>query len=144
MENFSQATATQADLQIALYLVPIGLPQVQIVIDNTVVFDDVMTSATYLEQRHDLLRPISIWIELRDKEYNLEHETAILVERFDINKIPLIPDMTQHFVYQNDRGWTSPTNYLGFNGIWRLNTVDCFYRWWHTQSGQGWLLLPST
>jgi hypothetical protein len=143
MKNFLEATATRADLQISLHLKPIGAPFVQVIIGNYPVYDGVITAPTRIEHRHDLLHPLILSIKLSGKEYSLEHETAIVVDKIYINKISLVPEMTHHFCYDNDHGWTAPTSYIGFNGIWKLDTVDCFYRWWHTQSGQGWLLAPT-
>lgn len=142
MKNFSEATATKSDIEISLHLRPIGEPCVRVKVCDIVIVDDVIKCDTEFKHCHDLLTPLDFSIELYDKKYSLEFETAIIVDKMMIDGISIIPEMSHLFEYVNDHDFTEPTCYLGFNGIWRLDTKDCFYQWWHQQSGQGWLLKP--
>jgi len=122
---------------------PIGLPWAKIDINGTTIMSGIMTETTYLTHLTDASVPLVLSIELKHKQYSLDHETAIVVDRLDVDSISIVPEMTHRFCYENDHSFTSPTSYLGFNGIWKLDTGDCFYRWWHRCSGQGWLLEPT-
>lgn len=143
MKNFSQATAIDHSLKVLICLQPVGQPWVRVGLGQKNVLDQIIDQPTQLVYYCDLLTPLDICVELKHKTYSLEHETAIIVDRLDVDLISLVPKMTYCFVYDNDHEFLSPTNYLGFNGTWRLNTAIPFYRWWHQQSGQGWLLEPT-
>jgi hypothetical protein len=90
----------------------------------------------------DLLEPIVLEIMLHKKSYNQNPQTAIHLLSVRFDDFELLPNHTHHASYDNDHGWDEPTNYLGFNGIWRLQTQEPFYTWYHRISGQGWLLKP--
>lgn len=144
MKNFSEVTATRPDIKISLHLRPIGSPHARIIISDQTLFDGIIESDLCLEHDHDLLTPLDFSIELRDKKYSLEYETAIIVDKILVDDISIIPELSHLFHYENDHDFTDPTCYLGFNGIWSLGTSDCFYRWWHQATGQGWLLEPTS
>lgn len=143
MKTFSEATATRLDIAISIHLIPIGEPKIQVMINDDILFDDILRSPIHLNYQHGLLEPLDFSIQLCDKKYTLEYETAIIVDKVMIDGISMIPEMTHHFHYENDHGFSDPTSYIGFNGIWKLDTRECFYRWWHQVSGQGWLLYPT-
>lgn len=143
MKNFSEVTATRSRLKIALWLRPVGEPWAVIKSCDDLIFNGIIKDDICLDVDHDLMTPLSLSIELKDKTYSLDHETAIIVNKITVDDISIIPEMSHHFHYENDHGFTDPTCYLGFNGIWRLDTQQCFYRWWHRATGQGWLLSPT-
>jgi hypothetical protein len=81
----------------------------------------------------------SIEIELSNKHYTLEYETAVIIKQLSVDNIDLLSKVYLAD-YVNDHNNTSPTSYLGFNGKWTLTFDKPFYRWLHQHSGQGWLL----
>jgi hypothetical protein len=92
----------------------------------------------------DVLDHIDISIGMRDKIYSAEKETAILIDSIKIDGFEIVPSWTQLAEYINERNFTGPTSYLGFNGTWRLSIQEPFYQWKHRITGQGWLLHPTT
>lgn len=144
MKNFSEATATKPQIKISLCIRPVGEPHTRIKICDNLIFDGIISSRLYLEHLHDLLMPLDFSIELRDKTYTLDQETAVIVDEILVDGISIVPEMSHYFRYENDHGFREPTCYLGFNGVWSLNTGVCFYRWWHEVTGQGWLLEPTS
>ena len=95
-----------------------------------------ITQSYYL----DLLNPFTFEIELMNKDYNIDNKTAVIIRRLSVDNISIIPEYTQHAVYNNDHGFTDPTNYLGFNGKWTLTFDRPFYQWLHQARSQGWLI----
>jgi len=90
-----------------------------------------------------LLEPVSIKILMFNKQYSELHETGIAIELLQIDQINLAPNYSQQISYVNDQQQPIQAFYLGYNGIWRFNIDEPFYRWWHRVSGQGWLLEPA-
>jgi hypothetical protein len=88
----------------------------------------------------DPLTPFTVIIELMNKNYNSDNETAVIIRRLCIDNISIIPEYTQYAEYNNDHGFTDPTNYLGFNGKWTLTIDRPFYQWLHQARSQGWLI----
>jgi len=88
----------------------------------------------------DLLTPFSIIIEIHNKVYTTEYETAVVVRRLSVDNILIIPEYTHCAIYDNDHNYTDPTNYLGFNGKWALTFDRPFYQWLHQAKSQGWLI----
>jgi hypothetical protein len=130
MKTYSDLTDT--DIQIDLQLKLIGNPEF-------------LVNGSRLPQNNlrycvDLLKPFSIVIELYNKHYTSEYETAVIIEKLLIDNIEIIPKYDYLAEYDNDHGFKNPTNYLGFNGKWSLTIDRPFYHWLHQHSGQGWLL----
>jgi len=88
----------------------------------------------------DLLTPFSIVIELMNKDYNNDNETAIIIRRLLVDNIDIIPRYTHFAEYNNDHAYKDPTNYLGFNGKWTLIFDRPFYQWLHQATAQGMLI----
>ena len=88
MRNFLEATATRVQLKIALDLRPIGNPCVRVSLGENVLLDGSMSMPLHLEYSHDLLKPLRFTLELSNKEYSQEHETAVIVERFFVDNVP--------------------------------------------------------
>lgn len=93
--------------------------------------------------RIDLLDPVNLEIELLDKNYDVDHTTAVIVASVSVDHEELMPRFCHLAHYENDKGQGGATDHLGYNGVWRFVMDDCFDRWWHRQSGQGWLLEPA-
>lgn len=105
---------------------------------QTELFD---SSITY-EFVTGLLSPLGIDIGMKNKQYSNERETAIVITSLTIDNFEIIPNWTNLAKYVNDHNETTPTSYLGFNGVWTLDIPDPFYHWKHRITGQGWLLQP--
>jgi hypothetical protein len=88
----------------------------------------------------DLLTPFSVIIELHNKVYTTEYETAIIIKRLSVDNVSIIPKYTHLAKYDNDHGFKDPTSYVGFNGKWALTFDRPFYQWLHQAQNQGWLI----
>jgi hypothetical protein len=88
-----------------------------------------------------LTDPLEFSIELRNKDYNRE-SSALRVQQFSLDHWEFVPDKTQLFEYINDHNYSDPTNYICFNGVWRLAINCSYYRWRHEHTGSGWYLEP--
>lgn len=75
-----------------------------------------------------------IYFVIQLQEFN-EGTSGIEIERFTVNDLEVLPKY-QH--YADPR-----TNYIDKLGVWRLRIPHPFYTWYHTVTGQGWLLNPS-
>ena len=132
MKNYSDLQDT--DLCLAIELELVGQPEFTVCVDSTV--------STQVVQRYylDLLKPFSIIIELHNKVYTTEYETAVIIKRLSVDNISIIPEYTYLAEYDNDHGFTDPTSYIGFNGKWILTFDRPFYQWLHQAQNQGWLI----
>ena len=93
-----------------------------------------------IEVYENLLQPFAIIIELKNKIYDKDNQTAVIIRSLQIDGIDLVPRFDYLAEYVNDHGNNNPTNYLGFNGKWTLTFDRPFYQWLHQATGQGWLL----
>ena len=135
MKNYSDLQDTKLKLDIELET--IGNPDFTLsVITN---FTDTVApnDQTYYL---DSLTPFSIVIELRNKVYTTEYETAVNIKQIAVDNISVIPEYTHYAEYNNDHGFITPTNYVGFNGKWTLTFDRPFYQWLHGAKNQGWLI----
>jgi hypothetical protein len=130
MKTYSELTDT--DIRIDIELERIGDPK--FLINRSALEQNNLTY--YVE----LSRPFSIIIELYDKHYTTEYETAVIIKQLSIDNIKIIPTYDYLAEYVNDHGNNNPTSYLGFNGKWTLQINRPFYQWLHQVTGQGWLL----
>jgi|694.fasta_scaffold40585_2 hypothetical protein len=141
MNKFLELLATEKTLDVVLILRPIGCPQLQVTINNQVLYHNQLNESIVLQHRVPLLDPLTVTVTLSDKVYG-QTETAVVIEQLDIDSFSIVPAWTQTAKYSNDHNYCDPTNYLGFNGSWVLATDIPFYQWKHTVTGQGWLLQP--
>jgi len=130
MKTYSELTDT--DIQIDLQFELIGNPE--FTVNGSALTQD------NLIYHVDLLSPFSVVIELYNKHYTTEYETAVIIKRLLIDNIDIMGQYDYLAEYDNDHGFKNPTNYLGFNGKWTLTIDRPFYHWLHLHSGQGWLL----
>jgi hypothetical protein len=130
MKNYSDLTDTEIRIDIQFEL--IGKPEFRV--NGSV---QTQNNFTYCV---DLLTPFSVAIELYNKHYTTEYETAVIIKRLSIDNIEMIPKYDYLAEYINDHNHNNPTNYLGFNGKWSLTIDRPFYQWLHLHSGQGWLI----
>jgi hypothetical protein len=145
MKNYSDLQATNYTLDVCVELAPVGTPDVIVNITNMDGVVDTYSAAalidpvklTYSLGLRDLF---SIEIELRNKTYTLEHETAVIVQRITVDSIDIVPVFDRLARYDNDHGYVDPTSYLGFNGKWTLAIDRPFYQWIHQHTAQGLLV----
>jgi len=134
MNNYSDLQDIDTTLKLSIDLNLIGNP------DYTIRINNIIDNNIIINKQLPLLKPIVVEIELRNKIYTSEYETAVLVKSLSIDNINIIPTYTQLVDYVNDRDFIDPTNYLGFNGKWTLTINRPFYHWLHQVQAQGWLL----
>jgi hypothetical protein len=120
-----------------LELEPVGNPDISVSVDDFRK-DYLLSDNKIIDYQIDLLKPFSVVIELRNKQYILDYETAVVV-KLSIDNIDIIPKYDYLAEYDNDHDYHTPTSYLGFNGKWTLTFDRPFYHWLHENSGQGWL-----
>ena len=147
MNQFSDLLAIDRSISVRITLIPIvqnGAPCVRIICNDCVLFDNQLLGEETWMTGVDLLNAIDLSIELADKKYSAENETAVVIKSIMIDGFEIVPTWTHLATYQNDQNNTDPTSYLGFNGIWRLQISEPFYRWQHRITGQGWLLEPTS
>jgi hypothetical protein len=117
-------------------------PVIKLLINNIVLFDGPATQAIVIEQLKSLTDRVQIEIYLQDKKYSSEHETALVIKSINFDGFELVPVYISRAIYINDHNYEQPTNYMGFNGCWKLDIDRPFYQWLHGATNQGWLLKP--
>ena len=137
MKRYSDLLAIDTRLNLRLELEPVGTPDISVTVDDCQQ-DYLLTNTQLIDHKIDLLQPFSITVELRNKHYSLDYETAVIV-RLSVDGINIIPKYDYLAKYDNDHDYHAPTSYLGFNGKWTLTFDQPFYHWLHLHSGQGWL-----
>jgi hypothetical protein len=139
MKNYLDLQAIDQRLHCRLELMPVGTPEVSVSINGTYGGGKLFKSVIF-DVAVDLLKPFSIEIELKNKIYTTDYETAVIIQLLQIDNINLVPKFDYLATYHNDHNNTNPTHYLGFNGKWTLTFDRPFYQWLHQATGQGWLL----
>ena len=134
MNRFSELQAIDQFVNVAVKLTPVGQPHAPGV--------RVTLNGDQLQHSEQMSTPIELEIELFGKQYLGGEETAVVVDSVAIDGFEIVPNYTHLVQYTNDHNYTQPTNYIGFNGVWRLVINKPFYRWRHHATGQGWLLEP--
>jgi hypothetical protein len=137
MKRYSDLLGIDTRLNLKLELEPIGIPDVSVTIANYQQ-DYLLSDNRIIDYTIDLLQPFSVIIELRNKQYSLDRETAVII-RLSVDDIDIVPKYDYLADYVNDHDDHNPTSYLGFNGKWTLTIDRAFYHWLHVHSGQGWL-----
>ena len=140
MKNYSELLATDTLIPITIEVEPVGSPEVQLIINDNIINYSVLTNSIIITDFAQLLSPITVSVELINKHYTLEYETAVVIKRLSIDNINLIPEYDYLAEYSNDHNNNNPTHYLGFNGKWTLTIDRPFYQWLHLAQAQGWLL----
>lgn len=140
MKTYSDLQDIDQSIDIKINLHPVGRPNVQTKINQSSTDFIGLTRPMVIDYRVGLLDNIDIVIELYDKEYDIDNETAVIIDNISVDNINIIPRFDYLAKYINDHNNNNPTSYLGFNGTWRLNIGRPFYHWLHEHTGQGWLL----
>lgn len=145
MNSFSDLSDIEPTLLFQIKIRPIYQsrpPCIEIGLNHTALFSGELTSTWFHQTNLALLDPLVFEVRLLDKVYDLEDETAVVVDMLEIDDFALVPHYNHIFQYENDHGFTYATAYVGFVGTWRLMIDEPFYRWRHRVTGQGWLLEP--
>jgi hypothetical protein len=140
MNTFSDLQAIDLDLDLALRVQPMGNPLLKISINHDVVYHGRLTHLLEIRRQLLLLQPFAVTVELLDKDYHSNQETAVVIEQLTIDGFELIPRWNHLSTYDNDHQRSQPTHYLGFVGTWSLLVDRPFYQWHHQAANQGMLL----
>lgn len=140
MKTYSDLLATDSKLICSLTLEPVGNPEVGVLIGKKLFGGGKLYKSMTIDTELDLLDCFFVEIELKNKIYTTDYETAVVVKSLTVNNLELMPRFDYLATYVNDHNNTGPTSYLGFNGKWRLTFDRPFYQWLHQATGQGWLL----
>ena len=147
MKTFSDLLDIDPKIDLSVALEPLshnGYPDFWITVNDQIIAQGTLIHSITEHCQINLLDPIRLEIGMKQKRYSADKETAIIIRSIDIDGFEIVPNWTHLATYQNDHDNRSPTSYLGFNGTWRLDIPEPFYRWRHRVTGQGWLLEPST
>jgi hypothetical protein len=142
MKNFSDLLATDLQLDLALIVEPVGIPDVEIWIGKQLIHQGPLLYPITVSTQLPLLSGVSVTVKLKNKVYTSESEKAVVLTRLSIDDFDIIPQFTHLAKYVNDHAFTEPTAYIGFNGEWRLEINKPFYQWQHEITSQGWLFQP--
>ena len=140
MKTYSDLQAIDTRLNLTIELEPVGTPATKIIINNKEYDYPQLSDSIIINDYLPLMDLINIDVIMSNKQYTLEYETAVII-KLSIDNIEIIPKYNHLIKYNNDQNRnTETTNYLGFNGKWRLTFDRPFYHWLHLHSGQGWLI----
>jgi hypothetical protein len=120
-----------------------GIPLISVTINDDICFRGYLDNTITVYKRIALLDTLSVQITLENKNYSDTAETAVVIDSLTIDNIDMVPTCIDCICYANDQNQNTQAFYLGFNGVWQFKLNEPFYRWWHQQSGQGWLLEPA-
>ena len=140
MKIYSDLQDINTLIDIRINLRPVGRPNIWIRVNHDLIGYTALSDTIQLDYRVGLLDTINITVELYNKHYTTEYETAVIIDNIMVDNIEIIPKYDYLADYVNDHDNTDPTSYLGFNGKWSLTIDRPFYHWLHEHSGQGWLI----
>ena len=120
------------------------LPECSVKVNDSVLYNGILDKRQELQLQVDLLIPICIKVELKNKKYDEEsRDNGVVIQLLMIDDLNLIPDFAYLAEYKNDHNYKKPTSMLPFNGVWSIATDNRpFYQWHHIIHKQGWLLEP--
>lgn len=139
MKTYSDLRAIDTRLKCRIHLEPVGHPDISVIV-GTNLAGGILYRDLDIQIDLDLHQPFRIQIELQNKIYTADTETAVRIRAVQIDGQDLVPRFLGLAQYDNDHRFTDPTDYLGFNGKWTLTIDQPFYHWLHKHTGQGWLL----
>lgn len=146
MKNFLEVLDSDPRITVRVTVTAItdnGLPRATVLINGVPLYDNLLESFWTGSAEVPLLEPLVIEVMMSGKQHDLERETAVCIQNVTVDQCQVIPRFSHLVQYTHEQGVGPATNYLGFNGCWRLDTQRPFYQWWHDVTGQGWLLMPS-
>jgi len=119
-----------------------GYPEVQVEVGGKILHDGFVNKDILLYTQVTLLETFDVVMQLKNKKYCAQKETACIIEHIKIDNISLIPNLNHLSIYDNDHNQQVYSNYLGYNGKWQLSINKPFYQWLHYATKQGWLIEP--
>ena len=127
MKNFSEATVIKSNLKVSMSLTlePIGKVSCLVRINDSIVFENILSDTIVLKRDLRLEDTIDINIQI-----HRHHPDAVIVSLAVDNK-EILPKY-QHLT-------DPPTNYLDQSGTWVFK-ISNFYPWFHNVTGQGWII----
>jgi hypothetical protein len=140
MKNYSDLQDIDPKVKINIKLNPVEFPNVWIRVNHDLIGYSQLCESISLDYRVGLTESIQIVIELYNKDYIQDNQTAVIIDNITVDNIQIIPKYDYLAEYVNDHANNNPTSYLGFNGKWTLTIDQPFYHWLHQHSGQGWLI----
>ena len=127
MKNFYDSTVIKPTLKldVVITLTPVGQCPCIVLVNDTPIFDKLLTDTTILQYSHPLTEPLTISIIV-----TRQHPEAVIVD-LTVDGHELIP------LYQNLA--VPPVSYIHTNGVWTFS-IPSFYPWYHEITGQGWIV----
>lgn len=145
MKTFSDLLVTDQQLDVQLKIRPVcsnGAPGCKVGINGDVLWHGILEQPVTICAALPLLHDLYLKIELYNKIYHSELETAVVIDCIEVDGIDIGHHVQDLITYHNDQQVSNKSLYLGFNGDWEITVPGPFYQWWHRKSGQGWLLQP--
>lgn len=132
MKNFLQLTDTHDQLRNSITVRPYydeDAPSVIVQHNDFVLYTGPLPEVRTFEFKCNLT-------DLYEVKVTLSNNSAVIVEQFMVDDIPLLPKYMLHSTYDAS---DDPTTHLDQMGIWSMKFDQPFYQWYHKVSGQGWL-----
>jgi hypothetical protein len=120
-----------------------GAPDLKVLINNQELYNKPINQEITFNYKLALLDNLSVQLRMSNKTYSADKETAVIIKSLKIDNYQMVGYYDSMVNYINDQNIDYRGFYLGFNGVWQFKIDQPFYRWWHRQSGQGWLLEPA-
>lgn len=145
MKNLSEILAIDHRCRACLSIEVIkdaGLPDFRIILNDKIVFAGSVAKSQDYDFDFDLREKFNVTFELKNKKYRSDKETAIVIKKFCVDDIEILPRYNHLLTYENDHNQNITTNYMGYNGKLYISSNENFYMWYHSASDQGLLLKP--
>ena len=139
-------TASNQTIEINIDLRPIvdnGVPWATVIVNDICLLDQHCSDFTNVTCQVPLMASFKIVVEMHNKIYDEHRESALVIERLEIDDHLILPKFNHLTQYTNDHDKVVYSNYLGYNGTWVLHIDKPFYQWFHHANNRGWLLHPS-
>jgi hypothetical protein len=147
MNNYLDLLAIDnVDIDINILIRPVinnGPPDLSVKINGVQYHEGKLIQSLKINTKMPLLKLLEVELIMSNKQYSEVNETAVIVDSLIVDSIELVNMSDLPIAYTNDQAVENSGFYLGFNGCWRLELGQPFYRWLHIASGQGWLLEPA-
>ena len=105
MKTYSDLQAIDSRLHCHIQLEPVGTPEVAVIV-NGVYGGGKLFKSVKFNVIVDLLKPFTIEIELKNKKYSTDQETAVIIKQLKIDGIDLVPRFDYLAKYINDHNNT--------------------------------------
>ena len=103
MKTYSDLQDIDQSINVKINLRPVGMPNISVSINQTVFEYTGLSSPVVLEYRVGLLDNINIIIKLYDKEYDINNETAVIIDNIVIDNIDIVIRFDKDKIIINSR-----------------------------------------